>query len=87
VEKGVAFCVTLPAVIVGTVGGGTGLPTQKEALAIMGLAGGNEGKHALTLAKVVGAAVLAGELSLTASIAQGSLAQTHASFRKRSRIT
>ena len=31
--------VTLPNVIVGTVGGGTGLPTQKACLEILGLAG------------------------------------------------
>ena len=39
--------VTLPSLIVGTVGGGTGLPTQKECLSMMDCAGaGNARKFA-----------------------------------------
>jgi len=69
--------VYLPSVMVGTVGGGTGLATQKEALSILGIAGGNEGKNAQSLAMIAGAAVLAGEISLLASLAQGSLVKAH----------
>jgi hydroxymethylglutaryl-CoA reductase (NADPH) len=52
--------------------GGTGLKTQTEARNIIKVNKSNE------LAEVVGAAVLAGELSLLASIAEGSLARSHA---------
>ncbi len=69
--------VYLPSVLVGTVGGGTGLATQREALSIMGISGGNDGKNARTLAAILGGAVLAGELSLLSSLAEGSLARAH----------
>lgn len=71
------FSVYLPALMVGTVGGGTGLVTQKEALEILGVSGGNEGKNAERLAEIVAGAVLAGELSLIASEAEGSLVRAH----------
>lgn len=63
--------VYLPDLMVGTVGGGTGLATQKEALSIIGA------KTSEELARVVAAAVLAGEVSLLASLAQGTLASAH----------
>ncbi len=69
--------VYLPDLMVGTVGGGTSLSTQKEALAILGIVGGNDGKNAEKLATIVGAAVLAGELSLLASLSAGSLGSAH----------
>ena len=65
------FSIYLPALIVGTVGGGTQLPTQKEALQIIGA------KTSAEFARITGAAVLAGELSLTASLAEGSLVKAH----------
>lgn len=63
--------VYLPAVMVGTVGGGTKLKTQQEALRILGVSDSE------TLAEVLGASVLAGELSLLASQAEGTLAKAH----------
>jgi len=63
--------VYLPAVLVGTVGGGTHLKTQKEAVSILGI------KNSLELAEVLGGAVLAGEISLLASQAEGSLGKVH----------
>ncbi len=71
------FSVYLPDLMVGTVGGGTGIVTQKEALAMMGLGKGRRGE-AMEFAQVVGAAVLAGELSLTAALSAGHLARAHA---------
>lgn len=65
----------LPDLLVGTVGGGTKLPSQKEALAIMGITG--EKNSGLKLAEIVGASVLAGEISLLVSQAEGTLAQSH----------
>lgn len=65
------FSVYLPAVMLGTVGGGTNLATQKEAIEIIGVKTSNE------LAEVLGAAVLAGELSLLSSLAENSLSKAH----------
>jgi len=72
--------VYLPDLVVGTVGGGTILETQKEALSIMGVAGGNSGKNARKLAEIIGGAVLASEISLLASLAENSLALAHKRF-------
>lgn len=58
----------LPDVMIGTVGGGTGLATQKEALSIIGED---------NLAEGIGGAVLAGEISLLASLSEGSLVKAH----------
>lgn len=65
------FSVYLPALVVGTVGGGTHLPTQQEALKLMKV------KNVLEFASVIAAVVLAGELSLLASLAEGTLAKAH----------
>lgn len=70
--------VYLPDCMVGTVGGGTALPGQHEALSLLGVEDGNDPESALWLSAIVGAAVLAGEISLLASLAQGSLAGAHA---------
>jgi len=71
--------VTLPSLEVGTVGGGTRLRTQIEALSIMGVAGGGDppGVNALKFAEIVAATVLAGELNLLAALASGHLAKAH----------
>jgi hydroxymethylglutaryl-CoA reductase (NADPH) len=69
--------VHMPDLMVGTVGGGTGLATQREALSLLGVAGGNNGINAQRLAEIVGATVLAGEISLLASLGEGSLARAH----------
>jgi hydroxymethylglutaryl-CoA reductase (NADPH) len=63
--------VYLPAVMIGTVGGGTKLKTKQEGLSIIGA------KTSIELGEVLGGAVLAGEISLLASLAEGSLAKTH----------
>jgi len=70
--------VYLPDLMIGTVGGGTGLATQQEALSLLGVAGGDKGKNAQKFAEIIGCAVLAGEISLLSSLAEGSLASTHA---------
>ncbi len=75
-DKDLYFSVYLPALMVGTVGGGTGLPTQKEALEILGFNQPKPG-NAIELSGIIGAAVLAGELSLTAAVASGDLGKAH----------
>lgn len=75
--------VTLPNLIVGTVGGGTSLPTQKECLELMNCYGaGNSRKFA----EICGAVVLAGELSIAAALSAGHFAAAHKSLgRKRNK--
>lgn len=70
---------TLPNVIVGTVGGGTGLPSQKACLEIMGLSGAG---HAHALAEVCAGLVLAGELSIIGALTADDFTRAH---HKRSR--
>lgn len=83
VDNHLYISVYLPDLPVGTVGGGTGLPSQKEALSIIGLKERKDCLKASEFAEVVAAAVLAGELSLLASLAQGSLAEAHKRLARR----
>jgi len=66
--------VYLPALNIGTVGGGTQLATQQEALQILQVAGENNVEK---FAELIGGAVLAGEISLLASLSEGSLSDAH----------
>jgi hydroxymethylglutaryl-CoA reductase (NADPH) len=68
-------CVTLPNLIVGTVGGGTGLPSQKACLDIVGLGGAG---NARAFAEVCAGLVLAGELSITAALSAHQFTRAHA---------
>jgi len=69
--------VTLPNLIVGTVGGGTRLPTQSECLALLGCKG--EGT-ARKFAEICAATVLAGEISIMGALAAGQFAQAHQKY-------
>ncbi len=66
--------VTLPSLSVATVGGGTGLGTSRECLEMLGCAGDG---HALELAEITAATLLAGELSMAAAIASGEFVDAH----------
>ncbi|MCA9838794.1 MAG: hydroxymethylglutaryl-CoA reductase [Trueperaceae bacterium] len=66
--------VTLPNLIVGTVGGGTDLPSQKACLDIMGLAGSG---HARAFAEVCAGLALAGELSIVGALCAGQFSRAH----------
>ncbi len=62
------FSVTLPNVIVGTIGNGKNLPFVKENLALLGcLEPRTSGQNSRRLAAIIGATVLCGELSLLAA--------------------
>src|SRR5262249_51237327 len=60
--------VTLPNIMVGTVGGGTGLPSQKACLDILGLSG--PGK-AQALGEVCAGLCRGGELSIRGALCSG----------------
>jgi len=66
--------VVMPSIEVGTVGGGTRLPCQSEALKMMDCLGNGKAKK---LAEIVAATVLAGELSTLAAQAAGHLGKAH----------
>lgn len=67
--------VTLPNLIVGTVGGGTGLPSQRACLEILGLQGPGS---ANALAEICAGVCLAGELSITGALCAGEFTRAHA---------
>lgn len=66
--------VTLPNIIVGTVGGGTNLPTQAAGLNILGLKGAG---NARAFAEVCAAVCLAGELSIIGALCAHEFASAH----------
>ncbi|ALC18018.1 3-hydroxy-3-methylglutaryl-coenzyme A reductase [Desulfuromonas soudanensis] len=74
-EDGALYAaVTLPNLMVGTIGGGTGLPTQHACLELMGLAGAGKAR---ALAEVCAGMVLAGELSIIGALAAGEFTSAH----------
>jgi len=79
IEGGLYISVRLPALEIGTVGGGTALPTQKEALRIMGCDGNGK---ALKFAEIIGSVILSGELSTLAALSRGELAAAHAKLAR-----
>lgn len=79
-EHGAIYAsILLPDTPLGVIGGGTGLSTQREALALMGIVPGHKtpGVDTLRLAEILGALVLAGELSIMAAQASHHLVQAH----------
>jgi hydroxymethylglutaryl-CoA reductase (NADPH) len=72
--------VTLPSLVVGTVGGGTGLPTQRECLNLLGCQGPGSARK---LAEICGATILAGELSIAAAMASGNFSKAHKIFGRK----
>lgn len=71
---GLYASVTMPNIMVGTVGGGTGLSSQKECLKMLGLSGSG---HARALAEVIGGICLAGELSIIGALCANHFANAH----------
>ncbi len=68
------FSITIPSLIVATFGGGTGLPTQQECLKMLGCDGAGKVNK---LAEIIGATVLAGELSLMSAVLAGDWVTSH----------
>ena len=76
-EKDLHLSLTIPSLIVATHGGGTGLPTQREALEVLGCTGpGKVNKFA----EIVAGVALAGEVSLAASISSLEWVSSHERF-------
>ena len=69
--------ITLPSLIVGTYGGGTGLATQRECLELLGCYGTGKVRK---LAEIVAATVLCGELSLGWAILAEEWVRAHDRF-------
>lgn len=74
--------VTLPNLIVGTVGGGTRLPSQQACLEILGCAGSGAAR---AFAEVCAALALAGELSIIGALCAGDFARAHAELARGAR--
>jgi hydroxymethylglutaryl-CoA reductase (NADPH) len=68
------YSVTIPSLIVATYGGGTGLPTQRECLELLGCYGAGK---AHKLAEIVAATVLCGEVSLGSAIVAEDWVEAH----------
>ena len=68
------WSVTLPALICGTHGGGTGLPTQRECLEMLGCFGAGKADK---LAEIIAGVVLAGDVSLTSAVLAGDWVSSH----------
>ncbi|MCP4655766.1 MAG: hydroxymethylglutaryl-CoA reductase [bacterium] len=72
--------VSLPNLIVGTVGGASYLPTARECLEMLGCYG--EG-HSRKFAEICAVTTLAGELAVIGAMAGGTFAQAHATLGRR----
>jgi hydroxymethylglutaryl-CoA reductase (NADPH) len=71
------YSVTVPSLIVATYGGGTGLPTQRECLELLGCYGAGKVRK---LAEIVAATVLCGEISLGSAIVAEEWVKAHDLF-------
>ncbi|MEM6348701.1 MAG: phosphotransferase [Bacteroidota bacterium] len=74
VEEGLWFSLTLPALVIGTVGGGTHLPKQTEALQLMGCRGSGKVER---FAQLIAGFALSLEISTYAAIVSGEFAKAH----------
>ncbi len=76
-ENDLYLSLTIPSLIVATYGGGTGLPTQKECLDMLGCYGkGRVNKFA----EIVASVALAGEISLGSAISSNDWVSSHETF-------
>jgi hydroxymethylglutaryl-CoA reductase (NADPH) len=68
------YSITIPSLIVATYGGGTGLPTQRECLELLGCYGTDRVNK---FAEIVAATVLCGEISLGSAIVAEEWVEAH----------
>ncbi len=74
VPEGVHVSMTLPGLALGTVGGGTHLPTQRDLLTLMGCTGPGSG---LRLAEIIAGFALALDLSTVSALISGHFVSAH----------
>lgn len=80
VNGALQISVSMPSIEVGTIGGGTILEPQSAMLDLLGVRGAHQetpGDNARQLARIIGAGVLAGELSLNSALCAGHLVKAH----------
>jgi len=75
--------VSLPNIIVGTVGGGTRLSTQKECLKMVDCLGDQKARK---FAEICAATVLAGEISIMGALAAGEFTQAHINYARNKKV-
>ncbi len=76
-ERDLYISITIPSLIVATHGGGTGLPTQRECLDLLGCVGKGKVKR---FAEILAGVVLAGEISLAAAISSLDWVSSHEQY-------
>jgi hydroxymethylglutaryl-CoA reductase (NADPH) len=79
-EGALYVSVSLPNLIVGTVGGGTHLSTARECLAMMDCLGADRARK---FAEICAATALSGEISIIAALSAGEFASAHARYGRR----
>ena len=73
-DNGIFVSITIPNLLIGTVGGGTNIGTQREALDILGCYGAEKSNK---FAEIIAATIFAGELSLGAAMVHGDFILAH----------
>jgi hydroxymethylglutaryl-CoA reductase (NADPH) len=73
---------SLPGLIVGTVGGGTHLPTARECLEMLGCYGDGNGRK---FAEICAATALAGEISIIGALAAGEFGKAHENYGRKAK--
>lgn len=76
-EGNLYVSINIPSLIVGTVGGGVSLPTQRECLELVGCYGKGKSRK---FAEIAAATALAGEISLGASLVAGDFITAHEKY-------
>jgi hydroxymethylglutaryl-CoA reductase (NADPH) len=79
-EEGLYVSVSLPNLIVGTVGGGTHLPTARECLEMVGSYGAGKARK---FAEICAATALAGEVSIIAAMSAGDFGRAHSTLGRK----
>jgi hydroxymethylglutaryl-CoA reductase (NADPH) len=76
-DRSLYMSITIPSLIVATHGGGTGLPTQRECLELLGCVGRGKVRK---FAEIVAGVVLAGEISLASAISSLDWVSSHEKY-------
>lgn len=81
--EGDVYCsMTLPALVIGTVGGGTALPDQAECLTMLGCLGANGSER---LAEIIASFCLALDISTLSALASDEFAKSHERLGRKQR--